>query len=116
MVDGLHDAARSAAGERYATGDVSPAARRGRCPVVLRRIARGGPTVTTILANPNTRPGRNLQGEIRADGGDAPWDVPITEPITEADGQHIRPMSLNLSTQWSSGYPPRLSCPSVIPR
>ncbi|HEY8532691.1 MAG TPA: sporulation protein [Micromonospora sp.] len=127
--------------------------------MTLRRTSRRGPIITTILTNPNTRPGHDLQGQVCADGGDepvtiehvtlsltvttsdataadlqvlelpgplhlgagdrrwipfqlaVPWDV----PITEVGGQRLYPMSLNLRTEWSSCYSPRLSRIAVHP-
>jgi sporulation-control protein len=42
---------------------------------VLRALGVGGPTVDTVLANANTRPGQPLQGNIRVTGGDHPVDI-----------------------------------------
>jgi len=45
-----------------------------RTPVVFRRMMQafgvGGPEVDTVLANPNTRPGLPLQGQVNIRGGD----------------------------------------------
>ncbi|QFZ17679.1 sporulation protein [Saccharothrix syringae] len=42
---------------------------------MLRAFGVGGPTVDTVLANPNVRPGELLGGEVRIAGGDHPADI-----------------------------------------
>ncbi|MDQ2588599.1 sporulation protein [Saccharothrix yanglingensis] len=42
---------------------------------MLRAFGVGGPTVDTVLANPNVRPGELLTGEVRIMGGDHPADI-----------------------------------------
>jgi len=42
---------------------------------MLRAFGVGGPTVDTVLTNPNTRPGELLTGEVRIAGGDHPADI-----------------------------------------
>jgi len=37
---------------------------------MMRRFGVGGPTVDTVLTNPNTRPGLSLQGQVNIVGGD----------------------------------------------
>ena len=37
---------------------------------MMRAFGVGGPSVDTVLANPNTRPGLNLDGQVRILGGD----------------------------------------------
>ncbi len=37
---------------------------------MMRALGAGGPTVDTVLANPNTRPGLPLDGQVRIVGGD----------------------------------------------
>jgi sporulation-control protein len=42
---------------------------------MLRAFGVGGPTVDTVLANPNVRPGEPLSGEVRIAGGDHAVDI-----------------------------------------
>lgn len=42
---------------------------------MLRAFGVGGPTVDTVLTNPNVRPGELLTGEVRIAGGDHPADI-----------------------------------------
>lgn len=42
---------------------------------MLAALGVGGPSVDTVLKNPNTRPGGYLEGEIRIIGGDHPVDI-----------------------------------------
>src|SRR5688500_18529999 len=42
---------------------------------MLRAFGVGGPSVDTVLANPNVRPGEVLTGEVRIAGGDHPVDI-----------------------------------------
>ncbi|MFE2756698.1 sporulation protein [Actinosynnema sp. NPDC059335] len=42
---------------------------------MLRAFGVGGPTVDTVLANPNVRPGEPLAGEVRIAGGDHAADI-----------------------------------------
>jgi sporulation-control protein len=42
---------------------------------MLRAFGVGGPTVDTVLTNPNARPGELLTGEVRIAGGDHPADI-----------------------------------------
>ncbi|WNV83841.1 sporulation protein [Umezawaea sp. Da 62-37] len=42
---------------------------------MLRAFGVGGPTVDTVLTNPNARPGELLTGEVRIAGGDHPVDI-----------------------------------------
>src|SRR4051812_7606960 len=37
---------------------------------MMRAFGVGGPSVDTVLANPNTRPGLTLEGQVRILGGD----------------------------------------------
>jgi sporulation-control protein len=57
---------------------------------MMRSFGVGGPSVDTVLANPNTRPGLTLGGEVRVVGGD--HDVTI---------EHI---ALGLVTRVESGH------------
>ncbi|MFB9431294.1 sporulation protein [Streptoalloteichus tenebrarius] len=42
---------------------------------MLRAFGVGGPTVDTVLPNPNVRPGETLVGEVRVQGGDHEVDI-----------------------------------------
>ncbi|MEU5693358.1 sporulation protein [Actinosynnema sp. NPDC020468] len=42
---------------------------------MLRAFGVGGPSVDTVLTNPNVRPGELLTGEVRIAGGDHPADI-----------------------------------------
>jgi len=42
---------------------------------MLRAFGVGGPTVDTVLTNPNVRPGEMLSGEVRIAGGDHPAEI-----------------------------------------
>ncbi|GLY21426.1 sporulation protein [Micromonospora sp. NBRC 101691] len=42
---------------------------------MLSAFGVGGPTVDTVLANPNTRPGLMLDGQVNLVGGDAPANI-----------------------------------------
>ncbi|SCL49608.1 sporulation-control protein [Micromonospora citrea] len=42
---------------------------------MLSAFGVGGPSVDTVLTNPNTRPGLNLEGQVNLLGGDAPANV-----------------------------------------
>ena len=42
---------------------------------MLSALGVGGPQVETVLANPNTRPGLNVEGQIHIVGGDHPVDI-----------------------------------------
>ncbi|SHF42592.1 sporulation protein [Streptoalloteichus hindustanus] len=42
---------------------------------MLRAFGVGGPTVDTVLPNPNVRPGELLTGEVRVQGGDHEVDI-----------------------------------------
>ena len=48
---------------------------------MLSALGVGGPSVDTVLANPNTRPGLALDGQVNLRGGDAPANI---EQITLA--------------------------------
>ena len=57
---------------------------------MMRAFGVGGPSVDTVLANPNTRPGLALQGEVRMAGGD--HDVTIEQIVlglvTRVESEH----------------------------
>jgi sporulation-control protein len=66
---------------------------------MLRAFGVGGPTVDTVLTNPNARPGELLTGEVRIAGGDHPADIDhvalslVTRVEVEShDGEHNRNM------------------------
>lgn len=42
---------------------------------MLSAFGVGGPSVDTVLTNPNTRPGLTLEGQVNLQGGDAPANV-----------------------------------------
>lgn len=42
---------------------------------LMRAMGVGGPSVETVLANPNCRPGGYLEGQIHVVGGDHPVDI-----------------------------------------
>ncbi|SFR28794.1 sporulation-control protein [Lentzea waywayandensis] len=42
---------------------------------MMRAFGVGGPTVDTVLTNPNVRPGEVLSGEVRIAGGDHPAEI-----------------------------------------
>ncbi|HEY0698914.1 MAG TPA: sporulation protein [Micromonospora sp.] len=42
---------------------------------MLSALGVGGPSVDTVLANPNTRPGLTLDGQVNLRGGDAPASI-----------------------------------------
>ncbi|HEX2774796.1 MAG TPA: sporulation protein [Micromonosporaceae bacterium] len=42
---------------------------------MMQALGVGGPSVETVLANPNCRPGDYLQGQIHVVGGDHPVDI-----------------------------------------
>ncbi len=42
---------------------------------MLSAFGVGGPSVDTVLTNPNTRPGLTLDGQVNLVGGDAPADI-----------------------------------------
>ena len=42
---------------------------------MLRAMGVGGPSVETVLANPNCRPGGFLEGQVHVQGGDHAVDV-----------------------------------------
>lgn len=42
---------------------------------MLSAFGVGGPSVDTVLANPNTRPGLMLDGQVNLTGGDSPADI-----------------------------------------
>lgn len=42
---------------------------------MMQALGVGGPSVETVLANPNTRPGGYLEGQVHVQGGDHPVDV-----------------------------------------
>lgn len=42
---------------------------------MLSAFGVGGPSVDTVLANPNTRPGLSLDGQVNLVGGDAPANI-----------------------------------------
>lgn len=42
---------------------------------MLSALGVGGPSVDTVLANPNTRPGLALEGHVHLRGGDGPADI-----------------------------------------
>ncbi|HEX2355310.1 MAG TPA: sporulation protein, partial [Micromonosporaceae bacterium] len=42
---------------------------------MMQALGVGGPSVETVLANPNTRPGGCLEGQVHVQGGDHPVDV-----------------------------------------
>lgn len=42
---------------------------------MMQALGVGGPSVETVLANPNCRPGGNLEGQIQVVGGDHPVDI-----------------------------------------
>jgi sporulation-control protein len=42
---------------------------------MLQALGVGGPSVETVLANPNCRPGGYLEGQVHVQGGDHPVDV-----------------------------------------
>ncbi|MGN9807339.1 sporulation protein [Micromonospora sp. L32] len=42
---------------------------------MLSALGVGGPSVDTVLANPNTRPGLTLDGQVNLVGGDAPANI-----------------------------------------
>jgi sporulation-control protein len=46
---------------------------------MMRAFGVGGPSVDTVLANPNTRPGLSLDGQVRIQGGD--HDVTIEQVV-----------------------------------
>src|SRR5919112_1056875 len=73
---------------------------------LLQAMGVGGPSIETVLANPNCRPGGSLEGEIQViGGGEHPVDiafefaVPWETPITEEYGQHLYGMTMGLSTE-----------------
>ena len=57
---------------------------------MMRAFGVGGPTVDTVLANPNTRPGLALEGEVRIAGGD--HDVTVEQIVlglvTRVESEH----------------------------
>ncbi len=57
---------------------------------MMRAFGVGGPTVDTVLANPNTRPGLPLEGQVRIAGGD--HDVTIEQIVlglvTRVESEH----------------------------
>ncbi len=57
---------------------------------MMRAFGAGGPTVDTVLANPNTRPGLPLEGQVRIAGGD--HDVTIEGVVlglvTRVESEH----------------------------
>ncbi|WP_250027176.1 sporulation protein [Paractinoplanes maris] len=57
---------------------------------MMRAFGAGGPTVDTVLANPNTRPGLALEGQVRIAGGD--HDVTIEGVVlglvTRVESEH----------------------------
>jgi sporulation-control protein len=42
---------------------------------MMQALGVGGPSVETVLANPNCRPGGHLEGQIHVVGGDHPVDI-----------------------------------------
>ncbi|MEV4760218.1 sporulation protein [Micromonospora sp. NPDC049559] len=42
---------------------------------IMRAMGVGGPSVDTVLANPNCRPGGQLEGQVHVVGGDHPVDI-----------------------------------------
>lgn len=42
---------------------------------ILRALGVGGPSVETVLTNPNTRPGLHLEGQVHVAGGDHAVDI-----------------------------------------
>ena len=57
---------------------------------MMRAFGVGGPSVDTVLANPNTRPGLSLDGQVRMAGGD--HDVTIEQIVlglvTRVESEH----------------------------
>jgi len=57
---------------------------------MMRAFGAGGPTVDTVLANPNTRPGLSLDGQVHIVGGD--HDVTIEQVVlglvTRVESEH----------------------------
>jgi sporulation-control protein len=71
-----------------------PVCSRRNDPVVFKKMMRafgvGGPSVDTVLANPNTRPGLALDGQVRILGGD--HDVTVEQVVlglvTRVESEH----------------------------
>ncbi|MFI9818125.1 sporulation protein [Saccharothrix variisporea] len=64
---------------------------------MLRAFGVGGPTVDTVLTNPNVRPGELLTGEVRIAGGDHPADIDYVKlslvtrvEVESGDSEHNR--------------------------
>ena len=57
---------------------------------MMRAFGVGGPTVDTVLSNPNTRPGLTLDGQVNIVGGD--HDVAIDHValglVTRVESNH----------------------------
>jgi sporulation-control protein len=93
---------------------------------MMRAFGVGGPSVDTVLANPNTRPGLNLEGQVQVESehGDGfvefhrlpvagsfqlragerrelpfSFPVPWETPITDVYGQHLHGMTMGLRTE-----------------
>jgi sporulation-control protein len=75
--DGRHLSDLLALADNVAWGRRPPTATEDT--VVFKRMMEamglGGPTVETVLSNPNCRPGGHLEGRIRVTGGDHPVDI-----------------------------------------
>jgi sporulation-control protein len=57
---------------------------------MMRAFGVGGPTVDTVLANPNTRPGLALEGQVRIAGGDhdVAIDGVVLGLVTRVESEH----------------------------
>ncbi|GAB2623785.1 hypothetical protein Aab01nite_17170 [Paractinoplanes abujensis] len=57
---------------------------------MMRAFGVGGPTVDTVLANPNTRPGLALEGQVRIAGGDHDVTIEgiVLGLVTRVESEH----------------------------
>ena len=57
---------------------------------MMRAFGVGGPSVDTVLANPNTRPGLTLEGQVRIQGGDHDVTIEqIVEDVGYSEASHF---------------------------